>query len=457
MAHAEIIEVNPGTGTISAAVNTATAGDVLVLADGVYSESSVKPANAITIQAADGARPVINLTSRFEIKADFTLQGAVIQSTAEIVRMVTGSSAYNVTVKDCDLSGCPDYFIRFYDTIIAPPYVNTLTVDNCLFRMERPAANKNPRGIYAVRVLRQLKNLSITNSTFDGGVEGTGRILYLAHESKTVQALEGTVDIDHCTFYNSTDTRGLYPANIDSCRITNCIFMNPEERDNTNSFAVYGANSYVRNCLTFNAPVKVGAGASQAACIARNPYFIDPANSNFRLYQNSPAVGAGTDHSTLGDPRWGVSDSLYDTSGDPYIPYKQPYSMAPTTTSVKILWQMSEETEATDALVYYGTDSTNLNQQITTSSGWNVADEGYVHVVTLTGLQPNTRYWFTVGASATRRFDKICSTKTAPEQGTAFRIFTISDIHGNACQNWSNMQNFICSLDCDHIMHYMYI
>ena len=80
MAHAEIIEVNPGTGTISAAVNTATAGDVLVLADGVYSESSVKPANAITIQAADGARPVINLTSRFEIKADFTLQGAVIQS-----------------------------------------------------------------------------------------------------------------------------------------------------------------------------------------------------------------------------------------------------------------------------------------------------------------------------------------------------------------------------------------
>ena len=123
--------------------------------------------------------------------------------------------------------------------------------------------------------------------------------------------------------------------------------------------------------------------------------------------------------------------------------------MAPTTTSVKILWQISEETEPTDAVIYYGTDPANLNQSISTSAGWNVADEGYMHVVTLTDLQPNTRYYFTVGASATRRFDKVCSTKTAPEEGTAYRIFSISDIHGNACNNWSNMQDFICDLNCD--------
>ena len=78
---------------------------------------------------------------------------------------------------------------------------------------------------------------------------------------------------------------------------------------------------------------------------------------------------------------------------------------------------------------------------------WKVAGEGYVHVVTLTNLQPDTRYYFTIGASATRRFDKISSTKTAPEPGTAYRIFTISDIHGNARNNWSNMQDFICNLN----------
>lgn len=123
--------------------------------------------------------------------------------------------------------------------------------------------------------------------------------------------------------------------------------------------------------------------------------------------------------------------------------------MAPTTHSVKILWQMSEEVEPTEALVYYGTDSTNLDHQITTSDGWPVPEEGYVHVVTLTDLQPFTRYYFTVGANATRRCEKISWTKTAPEAGTAYRIFSISDIHGNSCNNWSNMQDYICSLNCD--------
>ncbi len=41
-------------------------------------------------------------------------------------------------------------------------------------------------------------------------------------------------------------------------------------------------------------------------------------------------------------------------TGD-YIPYKKPYSMSPTTSSVKVLWQMAEETCPTEAVVRYGT------------------------------------------------------------------------------------------------------
>lgn len=73
-----------------------------------------------------------------------------------------------------------------------------------------------------------------------------------------------------------------------------------------------------------------------------------------------------------------ISSEEYDTSHDPYVPYKEPYSMAPTTGSVKVLWQMNEETAPTDALVYYGTDPNNLDQQVQTNAGWNVADEGYM-------------------------------------------------------------------------------
>ncbi|MBQ3999161.1 MAG: fibronectin type III domain-containing protein [Paludibacteraceae bacterium] len=414
--NAATINVTPGSGTIAAAVKNASAGDVFVLTNGTYAESSVKPTVAITIKAADNTQPVITLTSRMEIKADFTLQGVTIQSTTDVLRALTGDALYD------------------------------LTIDNCIFRTGGSSAN-SARAIYAGEAPNQLRNVSITNCTFDGG-KSTGRFIYL-NGGSDLTAITGTALIDHCTFYNTTDTRGVYPANLDKTHITNCIFMNAEEKSGAVSFAVYGSNSYVHNCLTFNAPVKVSTGGTQAGCVVRNPYFIDPANGNFQLYANSSAINMGTDGSTIGDPRWGVSTDSYNTDNDPYVPYKMPYSMAPTTNSVKVLWQMSEETEPTQAVVYYGTDSTNLDMQITTDAGWVVSDEGYVHVVTLPNLQPNTRYYFTVGASATRRCPKISWTKTAPEAGTAYRIFTISDIHGNSCNNWSNMQDFICNLNCD--------
>ena len=446
--HAATINVSPGSGTLKSAVNAATTGDILVLTDGTYTESSVKPTVSLTIKAAEGTHPIVSLSSRFEIKADFTMEGIDLQSTGEAVRMYTSDQPYNVSIRNCSLSGCPSYFIRAYD---APetPYIHTLSVEDCIFRMGGAAAN-TCRAVTANKTPQQLQNLLIRNCTFDGGTKGTGRMIYLhSGDENKIIPLQGTCEVDHCTFYNTTDTRGVYLANIGGGHVTNCIFMNPKEVSGGVSFALYGAESHIENCLSWYAPIKLSTGATQSHCINRNPYFVDAANGNFQLCANSSAVGMGTDGSTIGDPRWGVSDTPYDNSNDPYEPYKKPYSMAPTTNSVKVIWQMAEETAPTEALVYYGTDSTNLDHQIATSDGWLVPEEGFVHVVTLTNLQPFTRYYFTVGANDTRRYPKISWTKTAPEPGTAFRIFSISDIHGNARNNWSNMQDFICALNCD--------
>ena len=438
-----------GSGAIKDAVANASAGDTLQLNDGTYTETSVKIEKALTVIAADGAKPVIKLSGRFEVYADFALQGVTIESTGEAVRMVAATTPYNVIVKDCELSGCQSYFIRAYTTTTETPYINSLTVDNCIFRMEKIEDYSTPRAIVATKTPIQLKNLIVRNSTFDGGIKGTGRMIYLHSEKDSLETLEGTVEIDHCTFYNTTDTRGVYLANINGSHVSNCIFMNPEAVPNGAGFALYGADSRIENSLSWYAPLKLSTGATSSHCINRNPYFVDPTNGNFQLAANSPAVGMATDGGPVGDPRWGVSTEEHDINNDPYEPYKMPYSMAPTTNSVKILWQMSEEVEPAEALVYYGTDSTNLDHQITTSDGWRVPDEGYVHVVTLTDLQPFTRYYFNVGANATRRCEKISWTKTAPEAGTAYRIFSISDIHGNSCNNWSNMQDTICALNCD--------
>ncbi len=100
--HAVTINVTPGSGTLRTAVTNAAAGDVLILTDGEYNESSsIKPTVALTIQAAEGAKPVLKLSSRLEIKADFALKGVTIKSTTDVIRCVTADAHYNLTISDC--------------------------------------------------------------------------------------------------------------------------------------------------------------------------------------------------------------------------------------------------------------------------------------------------------------------------------------------------------------------
>lgn len=434
---ANTITVVPGSNAVYNALKQAQAGDVLVLADGEYQETSKwtidKP---LTLQAAEGAQPIISMASRIETSASFTLQGVELSSSySEAIRMVPGTAPYKVLVQSCTLQGYTSKTLRVYNTDQTVAYVDSLIVDDCIFR---PAAG---RCLEATAVEKQIANLLITNSTFIGSEE-VGRFLYCGISSTTNKS---TV-LDHCTFYHCNDTRGIYLADVDGAQVSNCIFMNPEYNADNKSYCVYGKNTLLTHCVSYNADPYVRSSAQSIKVSIQNPYFVDAANGNFQLYKNSPAATASTTGTALGDPRWGVSEQNRPLGDEPYKPHKMPYSMAPTTSSIRVLWQMAEETEPTTAIVWYGTDKDNLSDSIITDSGWMVEDEGYMHIVELTGLQANTRYYFQVG-DALRRCDAICSTHTAPEAGSAYRIFTISDIHGNSCNNWSNMQDFICNLN----------
>ena len=437
---ANTISVVPGSNAVYNAIRQAQAGDVLVLAEGEYQEANKLTINKqLTIQAAEGAQPIIRMASRIEASASLTLQGVelIANSTGEAIRMVPGSEPYTVAVKSCTLQGFNSKTIRAYNTDQTAPYVESLIIDDCIFR---PAAG---RVLEASVAEKQVANLSITRSTFDGGNAGAGRLIYfLSTEGTTVES----AIIDHCTFYHSADTRGIYLGNVDGAQVSNCIFMNPEYNADYKSYCVYGKNTLLTHSISHNADSYVRSGAQSNKVSTQNPYFVDAANGNFQLYKNSPAATASTTGTALGDPRWGISQENRPLADEPYKPHKMPYSMAPTTSSIRVLWQMAEETEPTTAIVWYGTDKDNLSDSIITDSGWMVEDEGYMHIVDITGLQANTRYYFQVGDSL-RRCDAICSTHTAPEAGTAYRIFTISDIHGNSCNNWSNMQDFICNLN----------
>lgn len=434
------ISVVPGSGAISAAIGQAQSGDVLVLADGQYTESSnIVISTPLTICAAEGAKPVLNAGGRIEVKADLRVVGLSIETTSagEAFRLKPGTDLYSLYLKGCTIKGFSSKTIRVYASDQTAAYVDSLVLDDCLVQ---PSAG---RGLEASAADKQVQHLRITNSTFDGGKNGVGRLVYFnSAEGTTVQSAM----IDHCTFYNAQDTRGIYLGNIDGAQVSNSIFMNPEYNADNKSYCVYGKNTLLTHSISYNADAYVRSGAQSDRLSTQNPYFVDAANGNFQLYSNSPAATMGTDGKAIGDPRWGVSAEEAEIPEGPYKPHKMPYSMSPTTSSVKVLWQMTEETKATSAIVWYGTDKDHLKDSIVTDSGWMVEGEGYMHIVDITGLQANTRYYYQVG-DAKRRCEKVSSTMTAPEAGTAYRIFTLSDIHGNSCKNWSNMQDFICALE----------
>ena len=68
-----------------------------------------------------------------------------------------------------------------------------------------------------------------------------------------------------------------------------------------------------------------------------------------------------------------------------------PYLQSPTQDGIIVMWRSSV---ATNSVVWYGTDSTQLNQS---AAGNNNATD---HTVAITGLSPYTKYYYAVGAAA---------------------------------------------------------
>jgi len=108
-----------------------------------------------------------------------------------------------------------------------------------------------------------------------------------------------------------------------------------------------------------------------------------------------------------------------------------PYLQSPNHESIYVMWRTDSNT---DTKVWYGTDSTNLNQ--TEYINNNVKD----HTIELTGLQAYTTYYYKIG-NATGQFAGTISKqsfKTHPTPGTKnkpLRVWAIGDFgKGNSLQ-----------------------
>ena len=416
-----------GTETIADAVSSAVAGDIIELSEAVTYVGNVTIDKSLTLRAAEGLESAPIIQGKLSIKDGATIRGIVFDGASEVADAIRIDDT--VTGAPVVISGCTvrNYTNRFVYVSLSGK-IESLTIDDCIFiGADNSTTNK---AIYASSAHTQVETLSVTNSTFLNFNTGSNYFFRINCGEELV--LMPVVLIDHCTFYNCYDRRGVYLYNAGRSTIKNCISAFSERRDDTKSFTAYGDESIVKNVISYN--VDLYGSAPKENIISKNPLFVDAENGNFQLYKDSPAVGAGDDGSDLGDPRWGVSTENAPVGELPYECFKKPYSMSPTTHSVRILWQTLDSNPS--GTVYYG-KTPDLGQKLTAETGWNVDGEGFVHVIELTGLEPFTEYYYQVGDES-RRYETICTAKTAPEKGTDFRLVAFSDVHDNDEKIWQN-------------------
>lgn len=298
--------VTAGEGNFSTAVSAASAGDVLVLANGDFTETvAVTIDKNLVIKAADNATPVINFKIGIEGGVRVRFIGIKFDASEITDNMiVAGDDAVSkyLYLENCSFS---DYTADNALIICeAANKLDSVVVNNCTF------SNIKRSCIYLANT--SAVGLIITNSTFVNLVKGTN--WNRAH----IEALGAStrIEVDHCTFYNcqtmSTDY-GVIGFQSDPCTnylVQNCIFALPSDQANVRAIYLQQAGGYVKNCLTHHytksdAHPGIHSGPTISGCIDNtNPGFDDAAGGDFSLDDSSPAFNKGTDGKTLGDPRW---------------------------------------------------------------------------------------------------------------------------------------------------------
>ena len=327
--NAETINVSKGENKISAAISSATAGDVLVLEDGEYTEgSTIYLQKALTIKAAEGAAPVVKLTKYIRLYKSVELEGIKFVSNASESNgycLYLHPGCETVNLEGCEFENFKQSCITSWEDF----HLASLTINNCYFHdgirgaIYCPGASLNNENPENDRSYRTIDEIEITNSTFANFTIVSGwstSIIDVRQGDLTLDDVDPTiVKIENCTFYDnstvSTDYADIRVYGSSNTTVTNCIFAHSASY--TKRATYLGDGGVVRNCITQNYD-KTGdpvyghhSGPTIKKCQPGDPKFVDAAGGNFTLDATSDAVDyAGEDADggdivvTLGASRW---------------------------------------------------------------------------------------------------------------------------------------------------------
>jgi hypothetical protein len=158
------------------------------------------------------------------------------------------------------------------------------------------------------------KYLWVENCTF---WDSQNEAIYIqSHDDVPDGTPDPQVFINHVTIV-SMGSKCLYPNQVDGAVIRNSIVINNSTWEN--ACRIYGTNTKVEGFLYWNCPdgieLEEGATEAQLTLIQAevDPMMADIENGDFTLDPNSPAVGAGVNGETLGDPRWFPTTAVEET------------------------------------------------------------------------------------------------------------------------------------------------
>lgn len=340
MAGAKTINITPtyphssGNNLLTTLNDASTVdGDVIILADGTYSEYSnyIYFDKSVEVKAAEGAHPVVevetyikigenasgkNITIR-GIKFDASKQDATGKQSSTYTHFIRVYSAGTLDFEDCEFYSSTNKIFE----VESSKSVANLVVNNCYFRDITHSC------IYIENTAAS--NLTVTNSTF-ANINATA----VSAGIIDTKAASGTAVVDHCTFYDcmakNTDygVIGHNGSFTSDFTVSNCIFAWSTTYDKRATYLPSG--TAVTNCLTYNTNKDTGtwghhSGPTFTNCTLQDPLFNNLANNRYTYAGNwvtmniSPARGAATDGSDLGDPRWYSEETL------PSIDFATPY------------------------------------------------------------------------------------------------------------------------------------
>ncbi len=311
LANATVINITPtspkSSDNLRRALDGAADGDIIEMAAGTYEESNSNYiafiGKNVTVRAAEGAEVILVPKVQIRLKEGSRAEFIGIKFDCGHLSDISSYSNLIATNDNTDgkkliLTDCEFYGWAQNNAILRTPSgskIDSIVINNCYFHDCYKSV------LYCEDT--NLIGVEINNSTF-ANISGT----YWAAPIY-IPATSGKLVVDHCTFYNVEQAdagSGVVTTTLADATVSNCIFMFPTSGNICATKLPAGGQ--VKNTLTYNydnwQPYGHYNTATVTDCVKANPLFMDAANNDFTLRMGSPARGAATDASAIGDPRW---------------------------------------------------------------------------------------------------------------------------------------------------------